>query len=74
MDNLNLRKKLLHQSKNCGTRESCFILGNFAEEHIFHLTEKQLSQYQLLLNLSDSEILELISKNDIMKILNERNI
>ena len=71
MDNLNLRKKLLHQSKNCGTRESCFILGDFAKENIFHLTKKQLSQYQLLLNLPDSEILERISQHDIMDILNQ---
>jgi succinate dehydrogenase assembly factor 2 len=44
-----LRKKLMYQSKERGTLETCLLIGSFAEDHLTRLTEDQLKAYDKLL-------------------------
>ena len=51
------RRKLLFRAWHRGLREVDLILGRFADDHIEHLTEADLSEFESLMNVPDGELL-----------------
>jgi antitoxin CptB len=51
-----LIKKLLYRSNHRGTKEMDLLLGGFANAHIKHLTEKELQEFESLLEFTDKEL------------------
>lgn len=49
-------KRLRFRSWHRGTREMDFLLGGFADRHLGELSEEQLSQYEALLDVPDTEL------------------
>jgi antitoxin CptB len=60
----NLRKKLLYRSTHRGCKETDFLLGDFAINQIDKLTDKELNEFQDLLNQSDNDIYNWITGID----------
>lgn len=50
----------MYISTHRGTKEGDLIMGGFAQNSIFTLTEEQLSSYSTILEHTDAEILEWI--------------
>jgi antitoxin CptB len=74
------RKRLLHRSKYCGSKEMDLILGSFAEKHIAAMSDDQLDRYDTLIRNPDLDLYEWIIgrtpaptefDNDVMKMLQE---
>jgi antitoxin CptB len=55
------RAKLLFRSWHRGMREMDLILGAFADAQIDALTDAELDQYERLLDISDTELLPLMT-------------
>lgn len=55
------RKKLLFRSWHRGMREMDLILGSFADARIGDLTDEEVDQYEALLDVSDTELLPVIT-------------
>lgn len=55
------RRKLLFRSWHRGMREMDLILGSFADAEISALTEAEIEQYEMLLDISDTELLPWIT-------------
>ena len=55
------RRKLLFRSWHRGMREMDLILGSFADAEISGLTEAEIEQYEMLLDISDTELLPWIT-------------
>jgi antitoxin CptB len=55
------RRKLLFRSWHRGMREMDLILGSFADAEIGGLTEAEIEQYEVLLDISDTELLPWIT-------------
>ncbi len=55
------RKKLLFRSWHRGIREMDLILGGFADRAIASLTERELDQYEHLLEVQDADLLSWIT-------------
>ena len=51
------RRKLLFRSWHRGMREMDLILGAFADARIASLNEAEIAQYELLLEIPDTELL-----------------
>jgi antitoxin CptB len=51
-----LIKKLLYRSNHRGTKEMDLLLGGFANAYINHLTEKELQEFETLLEFTDKEL------------------
>ena len=51
------RKRLLFRSWHRGMREMDLILGSFADARIASLNEAEIDQYELLLEIPDTELL-----------------
>jgi antitoxin CptB len=51
------RRKLLFRAWHRGLREVDLILGRFADTNIEQLTEADLSEFENLMNVPDSELL-----------------
>ena len=51
------RKRLLFRSWHRGMREMDLILGSFADAQIASLNEAEIDQYELLLEIPDTELL-----------------
>lgn len=54
------RRKLLFRSWHRGMREMDLILGSFADANIDKLTDDQLDLYEVLLDITDKELLSWI--------------
>ena len=52
------RKKLLFRSWHRGTRELDLIFGSFADAAIETLDERELDDYERLLNLPDTDLMD----------------
>lgn len=52
------RKKLLFRSWHRGTRELDLIFGSFADASIETLDDMELDDYERLLNLQDSDLMD----------------
>lgn len=55
------RKKLLFRSWHRGMREMDLILGSFADARIGDLTDAEIDQYEVLLDVNDTELLPVIT-------------
>jgi antitoxin CptB len=55
------RKKLLFRSWHRGMREMDLILGSFADARIADLTDAEIDQYEVLLDVNDTELLPVIT-------------
>ena len=51
------RRKLLFRSWHRGIREMDLILGGFADAEIHALTDAELDQYEVLLEVQDADLL-----------------
>lgn len=50
------RKRLLFRCWHRGTREMDLILGGFADAEIGHLTDDELAELELLMNVPDPDL------------------
>lgn len=57
----NRRRRLYYRSWHRGTREADLVLGSFAEEHLAHFDDGQLSRYEALLECPEPDLLDWIS-------------
>jgi len=55
------RRKLLFRSWHRGIREMDLILGGFADREIATLTDAEMDQYELLLEVQDADILSWVT-------------
>jgi len=53
-------RRLLFRSWHCGTQESDFILGSFAEKSLDELNSDQLDKFEALLDCADPDLFEWI--------------
>ena len=51
------RRKLLFRAWHRGLREVDLILGGFADRHVETLNEAELSEFEILMNVPDGELL-----------------
>ncbi len=74
------RKRLLHRSRNRGTKEAGLLLGRFASRRLEAFDDRQLACYEALLRESDPDVMAWIAgreapppehDNDVMKSLLE---
>tara|TARA_B100001123_G_C14736849_1_gene799283 strand:- start:339 stop:602 length:264 start_codon:yes stop_codon:yes gene_type:complete len=74
------RKKLLYRSAYTGTKETDLLLGRFAREHLGRLNERQLDDYEALLQIEDPRLYKWISgmehapkayQSDVLKLIRE---
>lgn len=49
-------KKMMYRSWHRGCKETDLILGSFAENHLYDLSDVELDQYEALLELDDWDI------------------
>jgi antitoxin CptB len=68
----------LFRSWHRGTREADLILGRFADEHLAGFDEAQLDRYEALLDCTDPDIFDWVSRrtppppehdHDVMRLL-----
>ncbi len=52
-----LKKSLLYRSEHRGTREADMIIGRFARDNIQKMTDTQLNNFEVLLELPDQDLL-----------------
>ncbi|MCC2646304.1 MAG: succinate dehydrogenase assembly factor 2 [Rickettsiaceae bacterium] len=50
-------KRLIYRSKNRGCKENDLLLGNFAEQELYNLSDDDLEVYQLFIEENDNDIL-----------------
>jgi antitoxin CptB len=55
------RRKLLYRSWHRGMREMDLILGDFADRYIDKLTDAELDEYAVLLDLQDADLLSWVT-------------
>jgi len=55
------RRKLLFRSWHRGMREMDLILGSFADAQIGALTGDEIDQYEMLLEISDTDFLPMVT-------------
>lgn len=55
------RKRLLYRSAYTGTKETDLLLGGFARRHLARLSERQLDDYEALLEIEDPRLYKWIS-------------
>ena len=53
----NLRRKLRFRSLRRGTKESDLVIGGFAAAHLWELNERQLADFEALLDENDQDVL-----------------
>ncbi len=58
------RRKLRFRSWHRGMREMDLILGPFADASLAGLTEAEIEQYESLLDISDTELLPILTGRD----------
>jgi len=58
------RKRLIFQSWHRGTREMDLLMGRFTDEHIDLLTDAELTEFEALLNVPDTELYRWITEQD----------
>ena len=80
MENNIFKKRLVYKSANRGWKETDIILGNFVKRNISSLTDSQLIMLDSLLDESDGDIFNWVTKkiavperhnNEIMQMLQE---
>ncbi len=52
-----LRKRLLFRSHHCGMKENDLLLGRFADHYIEQLDDRQLADFERLMEQNDVDIL-----------------
>lgn len=76
------RKRILFRSQHRGMVETDFFLGRFAIRYLEELNEKQLGQFEALLEEGDNDLFNWISKkvnppsdhdNDVLNLLIDFN-
>ena len=77
MKNINhknkLIKKLKYRSVYSGSKESDFILTNFANNNLENLDIKELESYEKFLTLGDMNIWNWVSDNEPLPIFEDQN-
>ena len=68
------RRKLLFRSWHRGMREMDLILGTFADAEIGALTEAETDQYERLLDITDTELLPVLTGERPVPDSQERDI
>ena len=51
------RRRLKFQARQCGTKETCMILGGFAASRLDALSPIQLDRFEALLGENDADLL-----------------
>jgi antitoxin CptB len=51
-----MRKKLLFRAMHRGTRELDLIIGGFAQKHLAKFTEQQLTDFEWILDLPETDL------------------
>jgi antitoxin CptB len=78
MDQEIFKKKILYKSCNRGWKETDLLLGNFTKQEINNMNNEQLEMLNILLDESDVEIFNWITKkiavpkkydNEVMQML-----
>ena len=64
MENYIKRKKLLYQSIHRGCKEIDILLGDFAKKFISSLSDKELFQYEKILNEEDNYLYKILLKKE----------
>ena len=59
-----LRKRLLFRSHHCGMKENDLLLGRFADHYIKVLDSAQLARFEFLMEQSDIDILNWITRKE----------
>ncbi len=54
-------KKMLYRSWYRGNKETDKILGGFAKKYIYELSEKELDEFEIILDLQDVDIYDWLS-------------
>lgn len=57
----NKRKRLIFRSWHRGTKEMDLIMGSFADAHVPEFSQKELAEYEEILNFSDPDLYNWIS-------------
>jgi antitoxin CptB len=55
-------KKLLYQSCNRGCKETDLIIGEFAKENLYKMTDEEINLFSEILQLSDADIYDWYTK------------
>jgi antitoxin CptB len=60
------KKKLLYRSKHRGCKEMDILLGNFAAEFLFSLSDEDLNQYKIIIDMDDQLIYSYFTGQEIV--------
>ena len=63
---LNEKKKLLYRSTHRGCKEMDILLGNFAKEYLFSLSDDELKQYKRIVDMDDELIYKYFKMDDMV--------
>jgi len=55
------RKRLLYRAKHRGTKEADLVVGGFVQSHITALVEVELEDLELLLEISDADLMDWVT-------------
>lgn len=60
----NMRKRLIFRSEHRGTKEMDLLLGSFAKIHVPGFSEKELREYEALLEENDPDLYNWITEQE----------
>ncbi len=66
MSDENRRRALRYRSWHRGTREMDLLMGSFADTHINTFTAAQMDLYEAILELSDPDLYNWITKAEVL--------
>ena len=58
------RKRLVYRSKQRGWLEVDLLMGTFADQHVWEMSEQQLTEYEAILNEETIDIFNFITKKE----------
>ena len=70
----NLKKKILYRSEHRGTKEMDLLLSNFVKKYINSLSESELCELELLLNIDDEVLYKWYLNNERTTLIPENSI
>jgi antitoxin CptB len=60
------RKRILFRADHRGTKEADVLIGSFAKKYIHDLSQQDLNDFEVLLDLPDLDVLEwLVGKTEV---------
>ena len=70
----NLKKKILYRSEHRGTKEMDLLLSNFVKKYVNSLSERELCELELLLNIDDEVLYKWYLNNERTTLIPENSI